>query len=73
MHKKQRKVKVSEHLSSKVFSNEGTRLNQDTAESTRDMAAHWFPVTTVTSAAPDHEEMHLLSSWQKARRQNEER
>lgn len=73
MHKKYRKVKVSDHLSSKVFYNEGTRLDQDTAKTTRDMAARGFPVTIATSAAAlDHEEMRLLSSWQTPRRQHEE-
>lgn len=55
----------------RVFYNDGVRLYQDAAEATRDMAARGLPVTVITSAAtPDHEEMQLLSSWQKVRRRH---
>ncbi|KAL7839176.1 hypothetical protein SRHO_G00258340 [Serrasalmus rhombeus] len=54
----------------RVFYDGDTQLYQDAAEATRDMAARGLSVTVVPSAAsPDHEEIQLLSSWQKAGRQ----
>lgn len=58
----------------RVFYEDGTRIYQDAAEATRDMAARGFPVTVVPSAAaPDHEEIQQLSSWQTARKRKQVR
>ena len=56
----------------RVFYEDGTRLYQNAAEATRDMASQGFPVTVVkSSAAPDQEETRLLSEWQVAGRRRD--
>lgn len=49
----------------RIFYEDGTRLFQDAAEATRDLAARGFPVTVVKKpTTPDQEEIQLLSTWQ---------
>lgn len=48
----------------RVFYNDGTRLYHNATEATRDMASQGFLVTVgKPSAAPDQEEIRLLSAW----------
>lgn len=49
----------------RIFYDDGTRLFQNAAEATRDMATRGLPVTVVkTPTTPDQEEIQLLSTWQ---------
>lgn len=56
----------------RIFYEDGTRLFQDAAEATRDMATRGFPVTVVkTPSTPDQEEIQRLSTWQVAGRRRD--
>ena len=59
--------KVPKEKCMEIFYDDGTQPFHDAAEATWDMASREFPATVVRSpAAPDQEEIWLLSTWQVA-------